>query len=162
MGTNNTSSSKPRAEKMGDVLDVLSSGIAKTAANEPKFEPQHLVPDVPAEHARQLLTETMLADRWVCSVARLQRWRTVGESPQYLKIVGKVLYRLKDIEAYEEVSLVRKVLWERTQGGPERIGNCSNDLESVRNSLGGKRGIHIVVFCCLFLTKLNKNIVINQ
>ena len=43
MATNNTSSSNPRAEKMGDVLDVLSSGIAKTAANEPKFEPQHLV-----------------------------------------------------------------------------------------------------------------------
>ena len=49
MATNNTSSSNPRAEKMGDVLDALSSGIAKTAANEPKFEPQHLVPEVPAE-----------------------------------------------------------------------------------------------------------------
>jgi len=45
----------------------------------------------------------------VCSVARLQRWRTVGEGPPHLKIVGKVLYRLKDIEAYEEASLVRKV-----------------------------------------------------
>jgi len=43
-------------------------------------------------------------------VARLQRWRTVGEGPQYLKIVGKVLYRLKDIEAYEEACLIRKVL----------------------------------------------------
>jgi len=41
MATNQTSSSNPRAEKMGDVLDALSSGIAKTAANEPKFEPQH-------------------------------------------------------------------------------------------------------------------------
>ena len=41
MATNNTPSSNPRAEKMGDVLDALSSGIAKTAANEPKFEPQH-------------------------------------------------------------------------------------------------------------------------
>jgi len=57
-----------------------------------------------------LVAEIMLADRWVCSVARLQRWRTVGEGPQYLKIVGKVLYRLKDIEAYEEACLIRKVL----------------------------------------------------
>ncbi|MDA0891382.1 MAG: hypothetical protein O3C15_03570, partial [Proteobacteria bacterium] len=79
MATNNTSSSNPLAEKMGDVLDAPSSGIAKTAANEPKCEPQMLVPEVPAEPARQLLTEIMLADRWVCSVARLQRWRTVGE-----------------------------------------------------------------------------------
>ena len=104
MATNNTSYSNPRAEKMGDVLDALSSDIAKTAAHEPKFEPQHLVPEVPAEPARQLLTEIMLADRWVCSVARLQRWGTVGEGPQSLNVVGKVLNRLKDIEAYEEDS----------------------------------------------------------
>jgi hypothetical protein len=95
---------------MDDVLDALSSGIAKTAANEPKFEPQHLAPEVQAEPARQLLTEIMLADRWVCSVARLQRWRTVGEGPPYLKIEGKVLYRLKDIVAYEEACLIQKVL----------------------------------------------------
>ena len=110
MATNQTWSSNPQAEKLGDVLDALSSGIAKTAANEPKFEPQHLAPEVPAKPTRQFLTETMLADRWVCSVARLQRWRTVGGGPQYLKILGKVLYRLKDIEAYEEACLIRKVL----------------------------------------------------
>ena len=109
MATNKTSSSNPRAEKMGDVLDALSSGIAKTAARETKLEHQLPVPEIPAEPAGQLLTEKMLADRWVCSVARLQRWRTVGEGPQYLKIVGKVLYRLKDIEAYEEACLIRKV-----------------------------------------------------
>jgi hypothetical protein len=110
MKTNQTSSSNPQAEKIGDVLDDLYSGIAKTAANEPKFEPKLLVPEVPAEPARQLLTEKMLADHWVCSVARLQRWRTVGEGQQYLKIVGKVLYRLKDIEAYEEACLIQKVI----------------------------------------------------
>ena len=97
MATNQTSSSNPRAEKMGDVLDALSSGIAKTAAFEPKHELKLLVPEAPTEPARQLLTEIMLADRWVCSVARLQRWRTVGDGPQYLKFVGKALYRLKDI-----------------------------------------------------------------
>ncbi len=107
MAANQTTSSNPRAEKMGDVLDVLSSGIAKTAANEPKLEPQLPVPEVPAEPARELLTEIMLTDRWVWAVARLQRWRTVGEGPQYLKIV---VYRLKDIEAYEEACLIRKVL----------------------------------------------------
>jgi hypothetical protein len=109
MATNYTVSSNPGAEKMDDVLDVLSICIAKAAVSEPKPEPQLLVPGVPVEPAHQLLTEKMLADRWVCSVARLQRWRTVGEGPQYLKIVGKVLYRLKDIEAYEEACLIRKV-----------------------------------------------------
>jgi hypothetical protein len=52
----------------------------------------------------------MLADRWAWSVARLQRWRTVGEGPPYLKILGKVQYRLKDIEVYEEACLVRRML----------------------------------------------------
>ena len=107
MATNQSPSSNLQAEKMSDVLDALSSGIAKTAANEPKFGPKLLVPEAPAEPARQLLTEIMLADRWVCSVARLQRWRTVGEGPQYLKIV---VYRLKDLEAYEEACLIRTVL----------------------------------------------------
>ena len=109
MTTNYTSSSNPRTEKMSDVLDALSSGIAKSVVSESIPALQPLVPEAPAEPARQLLTEIMLADRWVCSVARLQRWRTVGEGPQYLKIVGKVLYRLKDIEAYEEACLIRKV-----------------------------------------------------
>ncbi|HPU51233.1 MAG TPA: hypothetical protein PK359_06710 [Burkholderiaceae bacterium] len=52
----------------------------------------------------------MLADRWMYSVARLQRWRSVGEGPPYLKIVGKVLYRVKEIEAYEEACLIRRGL----------------------------------------------------
>jgi hypothetical protein len=48
------------------------------------------------------------------------RGKDFGDGPQYLKIVGKVLYPLKDIEAYEEACLI-----------PERVGYCSNDLESV-------------------------------
>ena len=103
------SSGTPRPESTRDVLDVLASSIAITAAREIKPEPLIQASTTPAEPSRELLTEKMLADRWVCSVARLQRWRTVGEGPPYLKIVGKVLYRLKDIEAYEEASLVRKV-----------------------------------------------------
>jgi hypothetical protein len=104
-----TSSAQPRLESTRDVLDVLADSIAKTAASEIKPAPPLPAPSVSAEPVRELLTEKMLADRWVCSVARLQRWRTVGEGPKYLKIVGKVLYRLKDIEAYEEACLVRKV-----------------------------------------------------
>jgi hypothetical protein len=104
------SSTTPRSEGTRDVLDVLNSSIDRTTARESLSEPQYRGSEVANEPRRELLTEKMLADRWVCSVARLQRWRTVGEGPPYLKIVGKVLYRLKDIEAYEEASLVRKVL----------------------------------------------------
>ncbi len=104
-----TSSATPRHESTRDVLDVLSNSIARTTATRTKPEPPLPAPEVQTQPGRELLTEKMLADRWACSVARLQRWRTVGEGPPYLKIVGKVLYRLKDIEAYEEASLVRKV-----------------------------------------------------
>ena len=68
MATNNTSSSNPRAEKMGDVLDALSSGIAKTVARQSTPVPQHLAPEVPAETTRELLTEKMLADHGIRDV----------------------------------------------------------------------------------------------
>ena len=97
-------------ESTRDELPVPGAGIAKLATREERPEPQHHGTETAADPARQLLTETMLADRWMCSVARLQRWRTVGEGPPYLKIVGKVLYRVKDIEAYEEACLIRKAL----------------------------------------------------
>jgi hypothetical protein len=97
-------------ESTRDVLDVLGGGLAKLATREERPEPEHRNTETAVDIARQLLTEKMLADRWMCSVARLQRWRTVGEGPPYLKIVGKVLYRVKDIEVYEEACLIRKVL----------------------------------------------------
>ena len=90
MAADITTSPNPRTESTRDVLDVLASSIAQTAARQTKPEPLLQVPAVPVEPNRELLTEKMLADRWVCSVARLQRWRTVGEGPPYLKIVGKV------------------------------------------------------------------------
>ncbi len=108
MATEHTSPITSQADSTRDVLDVLAHGIAGLARS--KTETQSRRSDsVVAKPSRELLTKKMLADRWVCSVARLQRWRTVGEGPPYLKIVGKVLYRVKDIEAYEEASLVRKV-----------------------------------------------------
>jgi hypothetical protein len=77
---------------MGDVLDVLSSGIAKTSTSKSTPEPRHCGTETSAESIRELLTEKMLADRWVCSVARLQRWRTVGEGgPAVLEDRGEGL-----------------------------------------------------------------------
>ena len=31
----------------------------------------------------------------------LERWRWLGQGPRFLKIGGRVLYRLEDIEAFE-------------------------------------------------------------
>ena len=46
-----------------------------------------------------------LAQRWDVSEATLERWRTEGIGPKFLKLQGRVLYRLIDIEAYEESCL---------------------------------------------------------
>ena len=42
-----------------------------------------------------------LATRWDVSEATLERWRSEGLGPRFLKLQGRVLYRLVDIEAYE-------------------------------------------------------------
>jgi hypothetical protein len=42
-----------------------------------------------------------LAKRWRISPRTLERWRWLAEGPRYLKIGGRVVYRIEDIEAYE-------------------------------------------------------------
>ncbi|WP_254441251.1 helix-turn-helix transcriptional regulator [Pandoraea cepalis] len=46
-----------------------------------------------------------LAARWDISEATLERWRSEGIGPKFLKLQGRVLYRQSDIEAYEESCL---------------------------------------------------------
>ena len=45
------------------------------------------------------LTQDQLADRWQISPRTLERWRWLGEGPRFLKLGGRVVYRLEDIEA---------------------------------------------------------------
>jgi hypothetical protein len=47
------------------------------------------------------LNQTELAARWTISPRTLERWRFTGEGPQFIKIGGRVAYRVEDIEQYE-------------------------------------------------------------
>jgi predicted site-specific integrase-resolvase len=47
------------------------------------------------------LSQSDLSERWTISPRTLERWRWAGCGPRYLKIGGRVVYRLEDIEAYE-------------------------------------------------------------
>jgi hypothetical protein len=47
------------------------------------------------------LNQIDLSRRWSLSPRTLERWRWLREGPVYLKIGGRVLYRLVDVEAYE-------------------------------------------------------------
>lgn len=51
------------------------------------------------------LSQKQLAARWCLSEATLERWRTEGIGPVFLKLQGRVLYRQVDVEAYEEACL---------------------------------------------------------
>ncbi len=47
------------------------------------------------------LNQVELAARLKISPRTLERWRWKGEGPTFLKIGGRVVYRLDDVEAYE-------------------------------------------------------------
>jgi predicted site-specific integrase-resolvase len=51
------------------------------------------------------LSQTELAARWNISHRTLERWRWTGQGPRFLKIGGRVVYRVEDIEAYEAEQL---------------------------------------------------------
>lgn len=46
-----------------------------------------------------------LAFRWRISPRTLERWRWSKTGPTYLKIGGRVIYRLEDIETFERASI---------------------------------------------------------
>ena len=51
--------------------------------------------------ATKHLNQIDLAARWNISHRTLERWRWTGEGPQYVKLGGRVVYRLEDVEEYE-------------------------------------------------------------
>ena len=70
----------------------LQSGDSQRQAREDRKQVRHL-------------NQIDQADRWNISERTLERWRWTGEGPAYLKIGGRVVYRLEDIEAYEAENL---------------------------------------------------------
>jgi hypothetical protein len=61
----------------------------------------HPDPSVRTRHLDQI----ELSRRWRISPRTLERWRWLNQGPAFLKIGGRVVYRLEDVEAYEEVQL---------------------------------------------------------
>ena len=51
------------------------------------------------------LNQVHLARRWCISPRTLERWRWRHEGPSYVKVGGRIVYRLEDVEAYEAEQL---------------------------------------------------------
>jgi hypothetical protein len=47
------------------------------------------------------LNQIELADRWKVSPRTLERWRWLGQGPRFMKLGGRVAYRLEEVEAFE-------------------------------------------------------------
>jgi predicted site-specific integrase-resolvase len=55
--------------------------------------------------AIQHIDQRALAERWQLSETTLERWRSQGVGPVFLKLHGRIVYREQDLEAYENQCL---------------------------------------------------------
>jgi hypothetical protein len=78
------------------------------------------------EAVHDLLTDAQLAARWQLSRGTLANQRSQGRGPAYLKLAGRVRYRLSDIEAYEQAGFVSREL-----AGTTSFGDASDVRETV-------------------------------
>lgn len=51
------------------------------------------------------LSQRELAKRWRLSPRTLERWRFRGTGPRFLKLGGRCVYRLQEVEAFESAQL---------------------------------------------------------
>jgi len=56
---------------------------------------------------KTFLNQIELSRRWGISHRTLERWRWLGEGPSFVKLGGRVAYRIEDVEAYEAAQLRR-------------------------------------------------------
>ena len=73
--------------------------LQPTPAKRRESAAQSPAPMAPQE--RRVLSETELAQRWGVSPKTLQRWRSEGRGPNYLKLSKRVTYPIELVTEYE-------------------------------------------------------------
>lgn len=63
------------------------------------------------------MSTNQLADYWGISARTLERWRGIGNGPHFVKVGGRVLYRVEDILEYEDILGSTRTFW-RHSGTP--------------------------------------------
>ena len=75
------------------------------------------------------LSQKQLARRWRMSHRTLERWRQLSRGPVWLKIGGRVLYRVEDVVVFEMALIA---------GGPcnhdDRLCEPAQDYEDLRSA----------------------------
>ena len=72
------------------------------------------------------LDQNDLAERWLISPRTLEQWRWQGCGPRYLKIGGRVIYPMPEVEAYEATRLHANTC------GPISSGTVDEPADDVR------------------------------
>jgi Helix-turn-helix domain len=80
--------------------------------------------------ADRFLCQKLLAKRWGISHRTLENWRYRGHGLPFLKLGGKVFYKIEDVEAYEA---------RQTEGG-SALFSSYGDGQPVRFQDMGYRG----------------------
>jgi hypothetical protein len=81
--------------------DLWSQGLLVPWPDSEALEASNAVAE--ARH----LTQHELARRWRMSERTLEAWRWRRRGPPHLRIGGKIIYRLRDVLAYEAAHLRR-------------------------------------------------------
>lgn len=100
---------------------------------KPRKKKTQQVPPTDIAADSTLLTDQMLAARWHCSTSRLQYWRSTDQGLPYLKMLGRVLYRIEDIQAYEQQSMVFPQTLQNQDNKPAELG-CEHVQPDKTNS----------------------------
>lgn len=82
------------------------------------------------------IDQKQLAERWNISAKTLERWRWAGEGPRFLKLGGRVVYRLTDIEAFEEAQLRNRTDLPAHQANGTPPGNAAHPVTRICGPAG--------------------------
>ena len=79
--------------------------MAHSSPNAPRGGPTSSTRTASGAAPIRHLNQIDLARRWAISPRTLERWRWLKQGPRYLKIGGRVVYRIEDIQAYEAAKM---------------------------------------------------------
>ena len=84
---------------------------------EQRIENPRVRGSIPRLATKTRLCQQALAERWGLSPKTLERWRVLGIGPVYIRLPGKVVYRIEDVEAFERSSLRQSTDQAYREGG---------------------------------------------
>ena len=91
------------------------------------------------------LNQKELAECWRMSEVTLERWRSDRIGPVFLKIMGRVLYRLIDMDTFEVASLKGSFVEQRNQVAPMASTNSELMKAPAKKSIEMQKPAEVLV-----------------